>query len=185
MKGSPGAILALAIGAIFLSLGWNGRYAAVWEAIRTGESTSIGSGDSGGKIPGTNPDYDPLDGIPIIGNEKPINDAPTDEQMKRGIASVKVERTGKEWYILFDDLPAVNYGATCPAQMEKAIIKWLSKSNEYLKVGQSTCVDPSKFRTTLSRGGQVVSADDTLNLMPNGVMAVATQPNAIGYFDHA
>lgn len=53
MRGSPGGILLIAAGILFLNLGWTGRWAAVWDALRgsSGSGTGSGTGDGSGPVP--------------------------------------------------------------------------------------------------------------------------------------
>lgn len=48
MKASPGGILLIGVGVLLLSLGWTGRFAAVWDAIR-GSSGGGKTGDETGE----------------------------------------------------------------------------------------------------------------------------------------
>lgn len=172
MKGSPGAILALAIGAVFLALGWNGRYAAVWEAIRTGESNPISGG--GTIINDTNENPDAVAGNPgdwvyvtIIGGAN----------------------AGQQRAMKYEDVQAGTQpnrdAPRCPVGSVEVEVR--VSGTEWDTLRKRVCVPGTKLYPVTSgagQGGQVVTADDTTNVMPNGVMAITTQPNAIGYFDH-
>ena len=67
MRGSPGGILLIAAGIVFLNLGWTGRWAAVWDALR-GSSSGGPNGDGSGD-PGTG------DGGNLVPPETPQTEA--------------------------------------------------------------------------------------------------------------
>lgn len=167
MRGNPGAILAMAIGAIFLSLGWNGRYAAVWEAIRTGQSANspgnsseTGRGDADPDTPGVQ-DQTPITGDPTGGNSDQIVD------LKNRPVTVTTEGLGQA-----TNATKVNGIFICP-----------SDKTQILRRGINQCV-PSDSVKVKPAGGMVPYGEDGGSIvLPNGVMAVRYQPNERGLFD--
>lgn len=167
MKGSPGGILALAIGAVFLALGWNGRYVAVWEALRTGESQTIGK--PSGIIPQDN-------GSVIDAG----NDQTGDERVIMDPVYVTKVSGGGSYIVDAPDLFRSRSDGTCAVQATAVKITSYPGGNA-TDPNTVWCVDKSKLSSMVG-GGQVIS-NSAANLLPNGTMSVRYQPNATGIFD--
>jgi hypothetical protein len=152
MKARPGTILGIAVASVLLSLGWTGRLAAVFDAMRYGESD--------------NNVNNPKDAQ----NEIPADIQPGLERDKDGDFSgiVTMKRPdGRNVLVKFEDVKPSENG-TCQRQFEKVTL-----------VGDPTgvvyCVDPAKFVTG---GGHVIDGQDySLTMLPTGVFGWRFQPN--------
>jgi len=166
MKGSPGAILFLALGAAFLSLGWTGRYAAVWEAFRTGKSDTTSQPDT---VTDTDPD------------NPSTADGPGDW------IQVTTVPDNKTFAILWENLqipPAQNptsIDAPAPSGFTKVEVAMsgagpISGRRLWVRTGDLVPMTGGKLPTA---AGQVVTSNDDFNsiVLPNGSYAFTRQPN--------
>jgi hypothetical protein len=157
-KGSPGAILAIGAGVFLLALGWSGRYAAVWEAIRTGEVSMPGGSGTGGPSPGQ------------VANEN------MEKQYTKPVKVLRTDGTPGLFVIEQSDMRGKN-GSTCPTGYVEVKPNAPYTGLTY----DSYCVEPSKLAPWLdmgNSGGEVVNDRNyAATIMPNGTFAFRYQPN--------
>lgn len=162
-KGSPGAILVLALGAVFLSLGWTGRYPAVWEALRTGKSENEGA---------QNPVTDNNIGAAAIQDPQAVFVLPN-------------------WTEKVTDAPNVvgpEPGQTCKTGSSLvSLVK--GKRDAVYCVANDKLFDPLPIQTKPTyQAGQVdehsghFHEDDNMVMLPTGIFGVENSPNAKGFF---
>ena len=164
-KGSPGGILLIALGVILLNLGWTGRFAAVFEALKNGASSATTTGET--------PEH--IGPLPNPGPQNPVTPNNTGAAaIQRPVYVTVAGSNGASRKVVDEQHVLKSNNGTCSnGQFAKVTIDEKKDNVIY-------CVDPTKLFDRLPiGGGEADMAYYGYMLQPTGRMALRYVPNAI------